>query len=173
MELTRTDPDESVRLALAPILFDSAIPLPDIRQATIQLFLLNPQIMQHYNNPRLTYTSSFRDTRYFKIEAEVYPPPRGKVYTEQVSVTIQNDTTTIFDQTFRGRRAGKSEDFDETFPRHDDYYFKRYPAQVEIMNIAFSLLKPLDRDLLSQIAASDDKYLRKAAHILLDQMTER
>jgi hypothetical protein len=176
-KMAAEDPVSSIREKAARMLADpnawrgpgSLENKTDARRETVNMILSDPVMVNHYGELSLEFKSTQDERRYTKNpEAAIYPPPRGKVITERVRVSVSDSAgKSLSDRLFRGRKGGKGEAFNETSTEQGGYFVKMNPAEIDYLEICEDLLRPLASEELGQVSLSKNKYLRSMAEALL------
>jgi hypothetical protein len=136
----------------------------DPRNALVRRILLDPAIVRHYGELDLDFTVSTDEKRYVREDGPgSYPPPKGKVLIERVSVSIRKGQEILFKKTYLGSKGRKLESFSPELAVVDGYSVKVHSADVDLLEISKALLEPLPEELLTQAGRSEDKYVRTAA----------
>ncbi len=136
----------------------------DPRNTLVRQILLEPTILAHYGGLELDCRIWMEEKRYVKEDgAASYPPPKGKVLMERVSIAIRKGQEVLFRKTYLGSKGRKLESFPPELAIVEGYHVKVHPADVDVLEITQALLKPLPKDLLARAARSDNKYVRTAA----------
>ena len=79
------------------------------RRQKVSLILADPAIVNHYGELSLEFKSTLDERRYTKDpEVAVYPPPRGKVLTEKIRVSVSDQGGKVLsNRLFRGKKGGR------------------------------------------------------------------
>jgi hypothetical protein len=113
---------------------------------------------------RLTDQESLKSVTLADADADAgYPPPKGKVLMERVSVEILKGNEPLFHKTYLGSKGKKLEPFLPDTATVGGYRVKVHAAEVDCRAICEALLKPFDKDLLAMASTSGNKYERTVA----------
>lgn len=139
---------------------------PELNQ--LRLILLEPDIYRKYGRSRvLVYDSISEGAVYRKHYIGGGPvvdtaPTTATLYIEHLSIKIvDGNGSNVFDRSFVGSSAFREEFYG--LPQ------KTNPAQIEISEICFDLLRPFETGSLQKFAKSENEYLREAANSILRQ----
>jgi ATP-dependent Clp protease ATP-binding subunit ClpB len=109
------------------------------------------------------------EKRYIRGEsANPGAPAKGKVLVESVTISVRTDVRLLFRKTYRGNKPRKGEAFNAQALEEGGYLLKWNPAEVDLLEIAESLLAPLEKTQFTVAARSKNKYIHAAAEALSD-----
>ena len=140
----------------------------DPRNTLVRQILLDPAVVKYHGGLDLDCKIWMEEKRYVKEDADAsYPPPKGKVLMERVSISIRKGPEILFKKTYLGSKGRKLESFPPELAVVEGYHVKIHPADVDCLEISQALLKPLPKDLLTQAGRSENKYVRTAATTMM------
>jgi hypothetical protein len=136
----------------------------DPRNTLVRQILLDPAVVKYYGGLDLDCKIWMEEKRYVKEDAPAsYPAPKGKVLMEHVSITIRRGSEVLFKKTYLGIKGRKLESFPPELAVVEGYHVKIHSADVDYLEIAQALLKPLPKEELTQAGRSENKYVNTAA----------
>jgi len=142
---------------------------PDPRNLTLRRILAERALTDHYGTLDLDFRIWTDEKRYVREDDDASTnPPKGKVVSEFITVSVRQGTKVLYRKTFRARKPRKSEVFAQGSLREEGYGVKLNRAEIDYLEICEALLAPLDDGALAVAARSNNKYLSASAHALLD-----
>jgi hypothetical protein len=141
----------------------------DPRLERVRVLLSDPALRQGQGPLRLESRVWVDERRYVGDEAQgTRSPPKGKVLLENVSIAIRAGDEVRFRKLYRGNKPRRAEVFAPGMARAGGYFVKLNRAEIDYVEIAEALLRPLGGDAVPRASRSDDKYVRAAAQRLAD-----
>ncbi len=141
----------------------------DPRLERVRVLLSDPALRTGQGPLQLESRVWIDEKRYVGDEAQgTRSPPKGKVLLENVSIAIRAGDDVRFRKLYRGNKPRRAEVFAPGMARAGGYFVKLNRAEIDYVEIAEALLRPLGGEAVSRASRSDDKYVRAAAQRLAD-----